>query len=202
MTLPKCRPFLVTPVARDLLETQSLVEAALSAGDVASLLVPSGPRQRETLESVKRIAHRHDVALLAENDVALARDAGADGVQIDADAGLYATARTVLGDDAIVGGNCGRSRHAAMSVAELGADYVAFSDLEDEVPEDSIVAWWAEMFEIPLVVFDAMDAERARGYVRRGADFVRLPDDMWLSEETAARCVAAWNSIIEDSVKC
>ncbi|MGH6864644.1 MAG: thiamine phosphate synthase, partial [Methyloceanibacter sp.] len=66
------------------------------------------------------------LACLIESDVGLAERLGADGVHIDADAATYTGARGRLGTDANIGAGCGSSRHDAMLLAEMGADYIAF----------------------------------------------------------------------------
>jgi thiamine-phosphate pyrophosphorylase len=71
-----------------------------------------------------------------------------------------------------------------MTVAEDGADYVAFgapAHLKDRAKarlrRDELVAWWAEIFEAPCVALDVETPEEAEALARAGADFVglRLP---------------------------
>ena len=202
MTLPKCRLFLVTPAGTDIKATEAMTVAALGAGDVASLLVSSGPDQKELLEALQPIVRRYDAALLVEDDHRLAGSAGADGVQIEAAPSLYAAARAGLGDSSIVGAKCGPSRHDAMTIAEAGVDYVAFSDVETMLGDETILAWWNQLFEVPSVAFAPLAEGAARRAVSEGAGFIRPPDAMWQSPERSAATVIAWNSMIEDVSRC
>ncbi len=202
MTLPTCRLFLVTPAGTDIKAMEAMTVAALGAGDVASLLVSSSLDQKELLEALQPIVRRYDVALLVEDDHRLAGAAGADGVQIDASPSLYSAARAGLGDRSIVGAKCGPSRHDAMTIAEAGVDYVAFSDVDALVGEETILAWWNQLFEVPSVAFEPLAEDAARRAVAEGASFLRPPDAMWQSPERAAATVIAWNSVIEDGSRC
>src|SRR5262249_41991165 len=75
------------------------------------------------------IAQRQGVAVLIADDARLARTVRADGVHLGINSDLrsaYKEARSIMGLDGIVGADGGISRHDAMTVAEDGADYIAF----------------------------------------------------------------------------
>lgn len=163
------------------------LEAALAAADIASVLIlpPAGatlaaPAARPLVE----VAQRHDAAALVADDAGLARALGADGVHLSparAASAAYAEARNMLGGRHIVGVDAGISRHDAMTVAEAGADYIAFgapARLKDReharMRRDELVAWWAEIFETPCVAFDVETPEEAEALARAGADFIAV----------------------------
>jgi thiamine-phosphate pyrophosphorylase len=175
-----------------------MVEKALSAGDVASVLLSSGPEQLETAKLLKPLSHAHDVALLVEGDAHGARRAGADGIHIQASPSAYAEARALLGKDAIIGADCGNSRHLAMTMGELGADYIAFSGLLPARPA-SIIGWWSGLFELPGVALDPAGEEDARVFIAEGADFIRPADAMWRDADSAAAAVRSFNSFIGET---
>jgi thiamine-phosphate pyrophosphorylase len=172
-----------------------IIAAALKAGDVASLLIAEDPQGLELARHVKPICHAHDTALLFGGDPQAALGLGLDGVQLEADAGAYALARKRLGDDAIIGADCGASRHLAMTLGEAGASYIGFSGLAGS---DELIAWWSELFELPCVALDPADESQARAFIVKGADFIRPPDTMWRSKKTAERTVATYNALIEE----
>jgi thiamine-phosphate pyrophosphorylase len=103
----------------------------------------------------------------------------------------YHEARSVMGGGAIVGVDAGCSRHLAMELGEAGADYIGFSrsdrsqvatvdadqdaDEDEDVgpqSQDTLIAWWSEVFEVPCVALDAPSPDDVRVMARLGADFV------------------------------
>lgn len=135
-----------------------------------------------TMAAAVKVVQRHGAAALLLDDWALAKRLAADGVHLSArdDAvAAYRQARVVLGPDANIGVDAGGSRHIAMELGEAGADYIAFSlrpksaDRAAAVIErDELVAWWAEVFEVPCVACDVCDAEEGGRLADAGADFV------------------------------
>jgi thiamine-phosphate pyrophosphorylase len=185
--------------------------AALGAADIASVLIvaPAG----HTLDAAAarplvEAAQRAGAAALLAADARLARTLGADGVHLSSDGDLaeaYAAARGILGADGVVGIDAGISRHDAMSLAEAGADYVAFgapAHLKDRDKarsrRDELIAWWAEIFQVPCVAFDAETAEEARVLAEAGADFVALSLGSGLSPAAARDLAAAFAAAVRE----
>ena len=108
------------------------LQAALDAAPIASVLI--GPAAGASLEAgsakpLIELAQKANAAALLAGDAQLARTLRADGVHLDAGkdlAAAYEQARGILGDRGIVGVDVGISRHDAMTLAEAGADYIAF----------------------------------------------------------------------------
>jgi thiamine-phosphate pyrophosphorylase len=164
--------------------------AAFAAADIASVLIAPAPDaglDASVARPLVEAAQGHNAAALIAEDAELVRTLGADGVHLSpAGTGVsaYGAARNLVGRHGIVGVDAGVSRHDAMTLAEEGADYIAFgapAHLKDRnkarARRDDLIAWWAEIFEAPCVALDVETPEEAEALARAGADFVgvRLP---------------------------
>src|SRR5262249_36815302 len=159
------------------------LSAALAAAEGACVLiapVPGAGLHAHAAGPLVEAAQRRNAAAPIVEAAELARALRAAGVHL-ARAGTrgYGVVRSRVGRDSIVGVDAGISRHDAMTVAEEGADYVAFgapAHLKDRakarVRRDELVAWWAEIFEAPCVALDVETPEEAEALARAGADFV------------------------------
>jgi thiamine-phosphate pyrophosphorylase len=167
--------------------------AALAVAQLAAVLIaPTAGRHLSAAEIAPLLeqARQAGVATLLLEEVDLARKLDADGVHLaarDDPQPAYRAAREALGKGGMIGVDAGISRHAAMVVAEAGADYVGFGappHLKDRdkarARREDLVAWWAPLFEIPCVAFDVESVEEAQRLAASGVDFVAvtLPADV------------------------
>jgi thiamine-phosphate pyrophosphorylase len=190
---PPCRLYLTLPATPSPVIERSLAEI-IEAADVACVLLCQDAAEADPALDLRlrELTLAHDVALLVENDAARAKRIGADGVHLPADAALYGQTREHLGQRAIIGVGCKESRHGAMLLAELGADYVAFgptaaaSDREIE-ERAGLIACWSEIFVVPCVAWNVETPEEAANLARLGADFVAPALSIWQAEDAAAR---------------
>jgi thiamine-phosphate pyrophosphorylase len=157
----------------------------------ASVMIEPAPELTDALlAGLIRTIQNANAAAMILSDATLAREAGADGVHLPPSKSAeeaYAAARDVAGSRAIVGADAGRSRHDAMTLGELGADYIGFgipARVEDRDTarerQLNLIAWWSEIFEVPCVAFDVETPEHASRLIAAGADFiaVRLPETL------------------------
>jgi thiamine-phosphate pyrophosphorylase len=185
-------------------QSAEVLTAALAAADVAAVVLtvdgaadPSGQTLRPLIAAVQGAG----AAALLSGDARLARTLHADGVHLPPSKTLladYHSAREALGPTAIVGVDVGRSRHDAMTLGEAGADYVGFgvpdfvSEREQAIERQrELVAWWAEVFEVPVVAFDVTSPDWALAVAAAGADFVNLRLPVGQGLESACDLVAA-----------
>jgi thiamine-phosphate pyrophosphorylase len=179
--------------------------AALSAAGFACVIIAPAPGTGLDAGAARPLieaAQGRNAAALIADDAQLARTLRADGVHLGlakAPASAYGVARGVVGDAGIVGVDVGISRHDAMTVAEQGADYVAFGApvrlkerAKARARRDGLIAWWAEIFEAPCVALDAETPEEAQALARAGADFVGVR----LAAEASAAATRAWVAAI------
>lgn len=179
------RLFLVAP-EKPATELAACLEAALALGDVASLVI-SGAVAPDLI----RFAQVRGVAVLLSGAAELAIKSGCDGVHLDAATDDVRAARDFLGQDRILGAFAGHSRHLAMEAAEAGADYIAFAQNGPSIGGVPLVAWWAEIAEIPCVAFDPVEPDGLDILLPQTPDFIRPSDTMWESSDEARRVIAA-----------
>ena len=196
---PAPRLYLVTPPVEDAVVFAAPLAEALSAGDVAAVLLRLAPADERTLinrvKTLCPVVQAKDAALILDGDADLVARAGADGAHLS---GIeeFNTALATLKPERIAGRGGLGSRHDAMEAAERGADYVMFGepDANGERPAfaqiEERVAWWAEVFELPCVGY-AASLDEVVALVAAGADFVALGDYIWLEPQRVAAQVAA-----------
>lgn len=181
--------------------------AALAAGPVASVLITAHterPLDASGARPYVDLIQAAGVAALIDGDAALARTLRADGVHLRASpgvevssdvlAGAYADAREIVGARFIVGAEAGGTRHGAMELGELGAEYVAFGGPDTA----DLVEWWAEIFEVPCVAFGAASPEDAARLARLGADFVACTVPSVATPADVAERVRAFAAALAD----
>jgi thiamine-phosphate pyrophosphorylase len=203
---PASRLYLITPSALPDLEAFAAdLEAALGAGDVAALqirLKPASEDQiRAAVELLGPIARKHEVALILNDRPDLAAALGCDGVHVGQEDASVASARRLMGPNAMIGATCHDSRDLAMEAAETGADYVAFgaffpTDTKQTThrPELDVLTIWQETVEVPCVAIGGITVETARALADAGADFVAVSAGVWSHPKGPAAAVAAFNA--------
>jgi thiamine-phosphate pyrophosphorylase len=176
------------------------LSAALEAATIATVLIRAPKNSAPDAAAAKalvELAHRSGVPALIVGDPALVRSTAADGIHLTTgDLATYEAARSALGNARIIGVHPGVSRHDAMTAAEAGADYIAFGaplHLNDRDKgrqrRDDLVAWWAEIFQVPCVAFDVDTRDEAEALARSGADFVAITLGAGLAAADARRHV-------------
>lgn len=164
--------------------------AALDGGPVACVLLRAATEVsddgalRAAIEALRPVAQERGVAFLIEDRPELAAETGCDGVHLSRDGPRVRDARQGVGADAIVGAACDSSRHAAMSAAEAGADYVAFGDgaadgRGGEPADPELLAWWSGIMTVPCVAVTGGDPQAAAALAAAGADFVAVGSGVW-----------------------
>ncbi|MEM8689476.1 MAG: thiamine phosphate synthase [Pseudomonadota bacterium] len=191
MPSPQSRLYLTLTNNDAVTDPEGCLKAAAEAGDVAALLIGAGT---DGAKGLLAVAHAYDIAVIVDQDVALAKALDADGVEVGASLEAYQAARFQLGDDKIVGIAPTESRHAAMELAEAGAAYVSFAD--DPADPDSLSGWWAQVMEIPCVAHMAGQDDEVLSAAGAGIEFIRPDESSWRTPEAAAKRVAHLNQLI------
>lgn len=197
MAEPPARLYLVTSPGLSLAD----LETALTAGDIACVLVS----HRDTPENLVRwvqTIQAAGAAALIPNDIMAAERSGADGVHVDV--GPLAPVLQRFKPAGIVGAGSLLTDHDAMEAGERGVDYVMFGDvqpgqhpapLEERLDR---IGWWAEIFQVPCVAMAQTVAEVAP-FASAGADFVALGDAIWTHPAGAAAAVHEADAALQDA---
>lgn len=187
----RCRLYLITPPRID--DPGSFatgLEPVLNAGDVACIQLRlknvSDEDVVRAIEALKPICERTETALILNDRPDIAAKTGCDGVHVGAEDAPYAEARAIMGDDAAVGVTCGASRHLAMTLAEAGADYVAFgaffpttTKLETESATVELIEIWVQTTTVPCVAIGGITPENCGPLVAARADFLAVSSAVW-----------------------
>jgi thiamine-phosphate pyrophosphorylase len=190
--------YLVSPPEIELSRFPDALARVLDAREVACVRLALATREEERLvraaDALREVTAARDVALVIAEHVGLAERLGLDGVHLSGARGVRA-ARKALGADAIVGAQCGASRHDGMNAGEAGADYIAFgpvsgADLGDgTLAPRELFAWWSEMIELPVVAEGGLDEETVRS-LWDVTDFFAFGEEIWGAEDPVARLAA------------
>ena len=193
-----CQLYLISPL--DVSGEFSLrLERALDAGAgiiTAFQFRVKGVDQHEAArlaEPLQAICAAREVAFIVNDNVALAKRLGADGVHLGQADGDPREAREELGREAQIGVTCHASKHLAMEAGEAGADYVAFGAFfasttkqSEHRPVPEILEWWSALFEIPCVAIGGITPENCAPLIAAGADFLAVSGAVWNGDEVAA----------------
>ena len=213
MSRPAPRLYLITPPKFELDVFAPTLDETLQEGDIACLQIrlkqPDGsPVEDDTIRRAVEIlcplAQQHNVAVLLNDRPDLARDLDCDGVHIGQNDMDYRQARTLLGENAIIGVTCHASRHLAMLAGDAGADYVAFGAFFDTktkdtiaLPSPDILTWWQEVMEPPCVAIGGITPENGGTLAAAGADFLAVSGGVWQHPEGPLAAVRAFDRIFD-----
>ena len=130
------------------------------------------------------------------DDVALAREAGAAGVHLGEDDGSVASARAQLGSGAIIGVSCYDDAARAHEAVRAGADYVAFGAFFASPTKPNArragpaqLAATADL-PVPRVAIGGITRDNAHIPVAAGAAFVAVISDVFDADDPRAAAAA------------
>jgi thiamine-phosphate pyrophosphorylase len=172
--------YAVTPDTADTAALVALVRAALDGGcrwvqyrnKVADVEL-----RREQAWALRRVTAQSGVALIVNDDPALALAAGADGVHVGGEDAPVEEARRLLGAGAIIGASCYDRLDLALAAQAAGADYVAFGSFFPSTvkpgavrPEPGLLTRARERVNLPRVAIGGITPENAPLLITAGAD--------------------------------
>lgn len=186
--------YLITPPSADPASFPTRLMAVLSAAEFSALLVARGTlgaaAYADFAAGIINIGQGAGCAVLLEDDVALVKKLGADGVHITTGPDDLAAAVKALKPAMIVGAGNVHSRHDAMTAGEMDIDYVFFgpTDGSEDNQAADLAQWWAETFEVPGVL--SLPDAAAGAADARGAEFLAVSTSIWSATDPAATMAA------------
>ncbi len=135
----------------------------------------------------------------------IAASIGADGVHIGQDDTDYATARDMLGADAIIGVTCHASRDLAIEAGDKGAGFeVAFGAFFPSASKETkhqadpeIIEIWSSMTIVPCVAIGGITAENCPPLVAAGADYLAVIGCIWSHPDGPEAGVRAFVKVLQ-----
>lgn len=192
--------YAITPEEPDTDRLLMLVRAALTGGAAAiqyrSKSTPSALRH-EQARALAELCHASGAPLIVNDDVELAREAGADGAHLGADDGDIAAARRRLGPDRLLGASCYDRLDLALAAKAAGADHVAFGAVFASPTKPAAVraplALFAEARRavgLPLVAIGGITIDNADAVIAAGADALAVISSVFDAPDVAVRARA------------
>lgn len=209
MNIPSCQLYLISPQKVDG-DFPLHLKAALAAGPVAAFQFRVKDMDRQEAarlaKPLQKICDEYDVAFIVNDNVALAKQLGVDGVHLGQSDEELAKARQELGDEIQIGITCHDSRHLAMEAGEGGANYVAFGAFfttetkeTHHRPDVEILNWWSTLMEIPCVAIGGISPDNCQPLIEAGADFLAVSGAVWNCSEGPAHAVQQFNKKLKQT---
>ena len=181
------RLFLVTPPDLDPATFPERLRAALSATDIAAVLIASEGRApaEDIAKELTPLIQEAGAAALIAGDTRLAGHVQADGVQVASGLADLKLAIRSFQPKRIVGAGNIDSRDSAMDAGDAGADYVFFGrphgDTHDEPHPKALefAAWWSEVTDVPAVMMAGRSLLSLEATAMTGAAFVAVNQAIW-----------------------
>ncbi|CAG1009460.1 MAG: thiamine phosphate synthase [Rhizobiaceae bacterium] len=203
----RCRLVLIAPENADPAGFATALGAALSGGDVASVILPQYGADEVAFQALAeravRVAQEHGAAAIVAGDSRVAGRVQADGIHVEGSKADVADAIDRLQGRMIVGAGGGKTRDEALEIGEERPDYVFFGRFGyDRTPEPhsrnlALGRWWAEMIEVPCIVLGGSDMASVEAVAATGAEFVALSAAVFAPGVDPRKAVAEANEILD-----
>lgn len=203
----RCRLVLIAPENADPAGFATALGAALSGGDVASVILPQYGADEVAFQALAeravRVAQEHGAAAIVAGDSRVAGRVQADGIHVEGSKADVADAIDRLQGRMIVGAGGGKTRDEALEIGEERPDYVFFGRFGyDRTPEPhsrnlALGRWWAEMIEVPCIVLGGSDMASVEAVAATGAEFVALSAAVFDPGVDPRKAVAVANEILD-----
>ncbi|MCP3851148.1 MAG: thiamine phosphate synthase [Gammaproteobacteria bacterium] len=139
---------------------------------------------------ISQLCRQHQVCFIINDDPQLAKAVNADGVHVGKEDGKIADARSLLGDQAIIGVSCYNRLDNAESAIAQGADYVAFGRFFPSKTKPNALQADLKLLEqahqqlnVPIVAIGGIKRDNAQELIKRGADSIAVINELFHDEQ-------------------
>lgn len=184
------------------------VEAAIQGGARIIQYRNKGedqPRQLNEATQLLAICRTHQIPLIINDDLTLARRIGADGVHLGRDDQGLTQARKKLGPSAIIGVSCYNNLRRAQDAQTAGADYVAFGRFFSSATKPhaiqadiGLLHHARRELHIPMVAIGGITPENGVPLVQAGADMLAVIQGIFAQPDIRSAC-RKFATLFEDS---
>src|SRR5438094_2932934 len=183
--------YAITPEAAESVALFAMLQDALEGG---AALVQYRRKKRDVLEAkeVVRLARRHGVPVIVNDDIELALEVSADGAHLGREDGDLRAARARLAGR-ILGASCYDRLELAQAAVAAGADYVAFGSVFASPTKPGAVRAPHSLFTkarklgVPLAAIGGITLENAPRLISAGADLLAVISDLFEAPDISLR---------------
>lgn len=203
----RCRLVLVAPEKNQPEALAAALEAALSRGDVASVILPQRAHDDRDFQSFCAAAvpviQAAGAAALIAGDTRVAGRVRADGLFVADGVDALAEAVEKHAPAMIVGGGNAKDRHNALMLGEAEPDFLFFGRLDGDIkPEPhrrnvDLAEWWAAMVDIPCILMGGSDPAHTVAMAETGAEFIAYGRAVF-DAEAPGRVVGEINRFLDE----
>ncbi|OBU49758.1 thiamine phosphate synthase [Stenotrophomonas maltophilia] len=187
--------YLITPDEPDTARLLARTAPLLAAG--ATWLqyrnkTASDALRLEQATALQALCAEHGVPLIVNDDPALARTVGAAGVHLGGTDGDIASARALLGADAIIGASCYDQLANAEAAAAAGASYVAFGAFFPTTTKITTSRAHIDLLRqsaalgVPRVAIGGLTPDNVGPLIEAGADLVAVVSGIYAAADPVA----------------
>ncbi|MDF1643790.1 MAG: thiamine phosphate synthase [Pseudomonadales bacterium] len=183
--------YAITPNNRPMNQLLIETEAALRGGaNLVQFRDKSSNQQHrfQTAQALVALCEKFGKPLIVNDDIELALEAGAAGVHLGQQDSSVAEARTLLGNDAIIGATCHDSIELATQAKQQGASYLAFGRFfksatkPDAPPASFDVLNEAKKLGLPIVAIGGITHLNAGQLLHHGINSIAVIEALFGTE--------------------
>jgi thiamine-phosphate pyrophosphorylase len=141
---------------------------------------------------IKKLCNQHNIPLIINDNLQLAKQLDADGVHLGKDDGDLKSAREFLGANKIIGISCYNDLNRALEMQNMGATYIAFGAFFSSNTKPLAIKADLELLKeakkslsIPIVCIGGITLENADQLISNGANYIAVIQGLFKANDLA-----------------